>query len=131
MKSAIVLITLATDNAWIRRLADIVQPIGELKVTQLSHVSADKLRGYKLVIVDAGAVKTMSVLVKRLNTTQPPCRVIVMTASPNWRGARAAFEAGALDYLPKNLSPEGTLSAIQAALKKAPLRAAISGRNHE
>lgn len=131
MKSAIVLITLATNHTWVRHLAGTLRPIGKLDVIKLSHVSADKLTGCKLVLLDVSAVKTMSALVKQLTTTEPPCRVIVMTASPNWRGARAAFEAGALDYLSKGLSADAILTAIQAALKKPPLRAAVSGGNHE
>lgn len=38
MKNAIVLVTLTTDHAWVSRLADILRPIAELEVLELSHV---------------------------------------------------------------------------------------------
>jgi DNA-binding NtrC family response regulator len=61
--------------------------------------------GRDLVIVDATYVKQAEQLVTRICDNAPHARVVVITASPTWQRARSAFEAGAMDYLSKNMPP--------------------------
>lgn len=60
---------------------------------------ADTLDG--IIIVDATHIAEVETLVARLRAQRPVRKIVVMTASPTWQRARAAFEAGAIDYLPK------------------------------
>jgi DNA-binding NarL/FixJ family response regulator len=56
-----------------------------------------------MVIVDATYVRQTEQLVARICDRAPNARVVVIAASPTWQRARAAFEAGAMDYLSKNM----------------------------
>lgn len=130
METIIVLITAASSDGWARELAGILQPIGRLKVVKVADFSVYKLTtACKLVIIDATVVRTTNDLLEQLTTTEPPYRVIVMTASPDWRRARTAFEAGAMDYVSKNLPPNDVFNSIQAVLNKPPLRRVPLGAN--
>lgn len=67
------------------------------------HVELDNESGDALVIVDATVVEQVENEVMRLRTECPARRIVVLTASPTWQRARAAFAAGAMDYLPNTL----------------------------
>ena len=56
--------------------------------------------------------------VARLRAEHPSHRVVVLTTEPSWRSARAAFAAGANDYLPKNLSATALPSANAGMISK-------------
>jgi DNA-binding NarL/FixJ family response regulator len=65
-----------------------------------------------LVIIDASETEAIEARIANLRAERPSCRIVVITASPTWQGARAAFEAGATDYLPKSLGEEGLRRAL-------------------
>jgi DNA-binding NtrC family response regulator len=128
MKSILILITDKIMDAWATELANIVKPIGVLRVVRSREFSLDTVPpGCELIIIDA-AVKAANGLLSQFNTPHPRYRVIVMTASPKWESARAAFEAGAMDYISKNLPPAEVLRSIQAVLKKPVLPPVRSDR---
>lgn len=122
MKNAFVLITAEPQNAWAKEFAATLQPLGKLKIIAQRDFSAEKIDKAHTVsplfIIDAIVGKEMTGLIKKVRQSTSQGRVIVMTASPNWHLARAAFEAGALDYLSKNLHPEEVLNSIRAVLSK-------------
>jgi DNA-binding NtrC family response regulator len=119
MKRAFVLITDDEEDAWAQELVGILRPLGELKIVQQGDFSAQGLSSMcELVIIDATSVRHISDLVAELRQCNPQRRVVVMTASPRWQSAREAFEAGAQDYLSKNVSSDKVLSNIRAVLEK-------------
>lgn len=73
-----------------------------------------------LVIVDTDRIKRVAAVVARLRSRCPERRIVVLATEPDWRGARAALMAGALDYLPKSLG-EKALQRIYAELRCKPL----------
>jgi DNA-binding NtrC family response regulator len=61
-----------------------------------------KERHHAAVILDAGAVPDVEELVSRICEVGLDTKVVVMTATPHWRVARAVFRAGAADYVRKS-----------------------------
>ena len=119
VKKTFVLITRTINDAWAQELSCILQPLGRLKLVPYEDFQLKKLSpSCELVIIDSSAVKSVVMLIADLLQSDPQCRVIAMTASPTWQRARAAFEAGALDYLSKNLRPEELLECVRAVLEK-------------
>jgi DNA-binding response OmpR family regulator len=119
MKTRFVLITADTDDIWAQELASILQPLGKLKIVPQQNFSTDKLSpSCQLVIIDATAVTQVNTLISEVRQSDPERRVIVMTASPSWRRARASFDAGAQDYLSKNIRSDEVLSNIKAVLER-------------
>lgn len=95
--------------------------LGELHILPqdeaLQQISRSK---YDMVIVDAAALDDKAVLVSQIRTQQPHMRIIVLTASPTWRRARQALQAGAMDYLIKTLSEKEYLDKFKDVLAGKP-----------
>ena len=109
----------ADDSYWKAWLIETLTPLGILRVapadTGVPNADAEP---DGLIIIDATAVEDVEELVSRLRTERPERRIVVVTASPDWVHARAAFEAGAADYLPKTLSPKQLLETFQRLLQR-------------
>lgn len=109
------------DSHWSAFLAEVIAPLGNLSVAFAQEWIVEKEEEPDgLIIVDATNVEQFEKLVLTLCAEKPQRRVVVMTASPTWQRARAAFEAGAIDYLPKTL-PTDELQSIFKQLLQEPL----------
>src|SRR5438105_2835728 len=77
------------------KIRQIVAHLGELTMSVQSahHFGA----GYKIIFVDATTVCNLAEILARIHADAPESRIVVMSASPTWREARTAFEAGAAD----------------------------------
>ena len=107
------------DNYWKNFLAEVLQPLGTLSVACASQgVPTDGEEPNGLIIIDATMIEEAEKLISRLRAERPERRIVVLTASPTWEHARAAFEAGAADYLPKTLTRGELLEAFQQVLRK-------------
>lgn len=108
-----------TDNYWRKFLEEALAPLGELHAVNMSQfISRVTEIGYDLVIVDATSVPDVEFHVSQLRAKQKDCRIVVMTASPTWQRARAAFEAGAIDYIPRTLDKADLLDIFRQTLQK-------------
>lgn len=99
-------------------LTEVLKPLGSLEAAPASQGSIspdDEPDG--LIFIDATAVERAERLVAQLRLERPERRIVVLTASPTWKRARAAFEAGAMDYLPKTLPIEELRQAFRQALQ--------------
>ena len=106
------------DNFFKDFLAAVLAPFGTLRVARATEAfPAGSLEPDGLILIDATVVEEAERLVARLRHERPARRIVVLTASPTWQRARAAFEAGALDYLPKALPVEELREAFQQALQ--------------
>jgi len=113
------LITDPHDSSWQYWLEQALMPLGQLRVVQADYaVSQIAEEEYNIVIVDATAIEEVELLASRLRATRPDCRIVVMTASPTWQRARAAFEAGAIDYIPKSFNKDKLLDTFKQILQK-------------
>lgn len=98
-------------------LTNVLKPIGSLIVASAEEgVPSGIEEPDGLIIIDATAVERADRLVARLRLERPERRIVVVTASPTWQRARAVFEAGAMDYLPKTLNAYELREAFQQAL---------------
>lgn len=116
-----VLIGCPHDSHWHVALQNAILPLGRLKVITKEDALAGKVNGsYEIIAVDATSVADVEQVVSSLRTERPERRIVVMTARPNWEQARAAFEAGAIDYLPKNSTAEELLKTFKEIRRKQP-----------
>jgi DNA-binding NtrC family response regulator len=117
------LINGSRDHYWHAILEAAIAPLGVLQIG-MEQDTAQLVRpgSFDLLIVDAAAVENIPVLLGRLRARQPDARIIVATASPTWRRAREAFQAGASDYIRKSVDLEEIRTAIQNALEITLLR---------
>lgn len=100
-------------------LTKVVKPLGSLGVVNSEGgLPPDIEEPDGLILIDATVVERAEKLVAHLRLERPERRIVVLTASPTWQRARAVFEAGAMDYLPKTLSTEDLREAFQQALQK-------------
>src|SRR5215210_7487190 len=90
-------------DRWHRVLETALNPFGMLEsVREDTAVTRAIEKTFDIIIVDATVVKRVELLVSRIHVQQPQTRVVVVTASPHWKLARAAFLAGAVDYVFKS-----------------------------
>jgi DNA-binding NtrC family response regulator len=108
----------AADKSWRDWLAATLAPLGTLKATEVEEAMKQVREHNGIVIVDATFVDNVDAVVSGLRTERPDSRIVVMTASPTWQMARSAFEAGAIDYLPKTMGEEEILNTFERILNK-------------
>lgn len=115
------LINGSTDHHWHKLVTQIIAPHATLHIGSEATLEDWLAQAdYALMIVDATVVRDVPALIRRLRQLQPSARVIVASAAPSWAHARAAFLAGAFDYVLKSLNRDDIESAIVAALAAAP-----------
>lgn len=93
------------DNHWKGILEEALLPLGTLEVVQAEDaITYVDNANFTVVILDATVIEEVESLVSNLRAKHPEFRIVVATASPTWQRARAAFEAGAMDYIPRSFS---------------------------
>ena len=115
------LISEKEDSSWLSVVAAALAPFGRLQIAP-SKQALDLIQqqAQRMVILDAADVEDPSTLIAHIRTIRPGSCVVVATASPTWRRARDAFQAGATDYIRKSLSTEELRQAFVEALNKTP-----------
>jgi DNA-binding response OmpR family regulator len=109
------------DCAWHQALSEAVASLGELHFTAYEEALPTMMNSdYDLVIVDSLAVENVPQFVATIRTRWRETRVVVVTASPTWRRARAAFDAGASDYIRKTYDCKELFAVLEAALRAQP-----------
>lgn len=113
------LINGSKDIYWSEALGKTLNSLGDLQVgTESDALNFVDLSTYDLIFIDSAAVRDVPSLVACLRSGYPKARLLVVTASPTWRRAREAFEAGAVDYIRKPFDREDVIGAVQRALQK-------------
>lgn len=116
-----VLLGTTTDNYWQKALREALTPLGQLDVMTPEQAASGGLDDeYDLVAVDATHVDDVEQFISRLRAEHPGRRIVVLSAAPTWQRARAAFEAGAMDYLPKDLDKRDLLKTFRELGQKQP-----------
>jgi DNA-binding NtrC family response regulator len=80
----------------------------------------DTLCHYDVIFVDAGHVADVGQFIACLRQRCEQQRIIVATASPTWKRAREAMQAGASDYIRKSSDATELHDIIQQALQNLP-----------
>lgn len=117
MQGHFLLINGSREPYWLQVLQDALTSLGVLHIgasaDAIQHLLKDE---YDSIIVDATAVDDAPALVTSIRARRPSARVVVVTASPTWRRAREAFQAGAVDYIPKSMNSEDLRSVFASFL---------------
>lgn len=74
---------------------------------------------YHVVIVDAGAVTDAAAVVSRIREQSPRARVVVITAAPHWKVAKAVYQAGAVEYTSKFEASSQMVRTLKALVEQA------------
>ena len=119
MQPTFLLINGTRERYWHQVLEDALAPLGTLQIGEEEKaVELVLQQDYDIVIVDATVVRDVPLRVSRIRAQRPDARIVVATTSPTWTRARAAFRAGATDYIRKSLNKDELLSAFRVALAK-------------
>lgn len=120
-----------SDPSDLQVLQDALQSLGHLAISSECDLES-KLGSefYDTAVVDAGAVAKPEDVIRRILSVQPHVRVVVITASPHWKIARAVFRAGATDYLRKSQNVQ-EVRATFARMLEQPIQAARDDREVE
>jgi DNA-binding NtrC family response regulator len=123
------LLLVSTDYPWQRFFDEALAPLLTVETISNRRRGLACLRqrsrsgdGYAIVVVDAGTTADVPAFVQDVLAIAPHSRVVVVTAAPDWRAARASLTAGASDYLSKSLDRQQTLAAFRKILHKKPRR---------
>lgn len=105
---------------WGTFLEEALSPIGQLFMVDENAALTMSAEPGDVWLVDATieAEHEVAGKVLHLRSQQPDRRIVVMTAAPTWERARAAFAAGAIDYVPQTLDQVELLSAMIAITRK-------------
>jgi len=96
------LVSCSADEHGNRVLVDALAVLGSLQVTSEGEVvSCLREHTYDVVVVDAGAVTRAPDVVSLIRQVDARAQVVVVTAAPHWKIARAVFQAGAIEYMSK------------------------------
>jgi DNA-binding NtrC family response regulator len=119
VKANFLLINSLREPYWLQTLKKALSSLGTLHTRTENDITNLVLEGdYNIIIVDATATTDTPLLISRILAQQPEAKVIVVTASPTWRRAKAAFRAGAVDYIPKSMTLTELRSIFEALLAK-------------
>jgi DNA-binding NarL/FixJ family response regulator len=98
-------------------LLNALTALGELEILPESESTKEiAYSTFDLIIIDAAVLDSEMTLISRILAQHPHARVVVLTASPTWRRAREALQAGAMDYLSKTLSEKEYLDKFKHIL---------------
>lgn len=123
-KWTFVLVSEEEETLWPQVLRRALSPLGELRIlSEDKAVQVVTTSPTPLVILDAAVVRDVAGLTSRLKRERPDLHVVIATASPTWRRARQALQAGASDYIRKSLDEEELRAQIEAVLHLPPQRA--------
>jgi len=74
--------------------------------------------GYDIVVLDFTAGEEELGVLKSIMQKHPHEQVIVVSATPSWQEARAAYRLGAIDYLNKSFDKAKLIEVVETVLKK-------------
>lgn len=95
--------------AFVEVLANVLASYGKLEVISWSELNALDLNGFSLVFLDALILAdpqgndSLGQIVTYICQRWPQVKLVVVTASPTWRRAVEALQAGAVDYIRQSM----------------------------
>jgi CheY-like chemotaxis protein len=115
-------------DPWQQLLQEVSGSLGTLQTSDEAAALASVTHyDYDLIVIDAVRVADPYALVSQIRRERPQARAVVVTASPTWKRARRAFQAGATDYVQKSMNKETILAMLKETLTKSPPPLGITG----
>ncbi len=110
------------NQAYGKTLQYVLAPYGNLDLYPWETIKDLDLNTYTLVFLDASILadlnkpKTLEDFISQLSSRWPDTKIIILTTSPTWRRARAALQAGAVDYIRLTLDENLLSKDMEAAI---------------
>lgn len=123
------ILLISSDDQWQHAIQEALTPLGTVSIVSsvedaMRHIQWGLSQGKasELIILDLWDVPNTGEAVIAIRQQQHDARVVVATAAPDWKEAREAFNAGALDYVVKSLDRVELLSTFSKEIRRAPPR---------
>lgn len=107
------------DGLWYQLLVKALESAAEIQ-----HIKPEDLPSepfsieYNLMVVNEMDLpeREISSTIRLLKAYQPRAHIVIVSPAPTWQAARAAFRAGASDYLPQPYDPQQVKAALEPFL---------------
>jgi predicted nucleotide-binding protein/DNA-binding response OmpR family regulator len=117
MTKIFLLVTNKPQSMWVKTVALAVETLGGLQTAGEKEVWQDiGCAPYDMVIIDATAMKEVTLLVTQIHKIRPQVPIVVAAHSRTWRRAHEVIKAGATDYILKTLSNEALRAVLISLL---------------
>lgn len=115
------LIGTATDDPWRPVIEEALTSLGSLQIVrEVDALRFTRQQSYDVIMIDATKVEDVFLLTSVIRLQRPEAKIVIVTASPDWKLARKAFRVGATDYIRKSMNKEEILSILRATISKIP-----------
>jgi len=121
VQTTFLLISIQKETPWVDNIVNSLAGLGKVKIlTPRQAMQSISKSKFDAIIIDAGSTDDERLFISRARIKQPQACIVVITASPTWRRAREALQAGAMDYISKAMSERELPSAFKNILAKSP-----------
>jgi DNA-binding response OmpR family regulator len=118
MQARFLLLGGTTPTEWVNWLRQRLSAFGDSDYLPAQDLVRDEVGAYDIIFIDATEVGLLQGRLAELRGWFPSTSIVVLTASPTWKRARAAFEAGATDYLSKSMPEEHFYDVVETLLAR-------------
>jgi DNA-binding NtrC family response regulator len=118
MRTYFVLIGEGLLGPFTSRIREALMPPRHVLVVSGSETTLIPRADQVVILVDASAVNDIENLVATIRARNPLWPIVVISSCPTWEKARAAFGAGAADYLSGSASTEEISTAFNRLLNQ-------------
>jgi predicted nucleotide-binding protein/DNA-binding response OmpR family regulator len=119
VKARFLLITDLSKESWLNVIQEALTPLGDVEVEGENRaVSLIQKGRYRAIIIDATHTKDASRLLVRIRKEYRNIKVVVATASPDWREARQVFRLGAIDYIYRSMTVDDLRSRFRLIVQE-------------
>ena len=93
--------------SWVCLLKKTLRVLGSIEILAEQDTTGRIARAsHDVIMVDAGAIQDVPACVTNIRGQKPGAKIIVVAAVLDWQMSRAVFQAGALNYVSKSISPD-------------------------
>jgi DNA-binding NarL/FixJ family response regulator len=126
------LISESSRDLWLGALRSGLSELdSELALIARSEIARTHQGDYDLVIVDAAVTNDLRSLISAIRARDPAVRIVVFSSVDDWRRAREAMLAGAVDYTLKSLDQSQIVGTLKRDLLQSvppvPATSEVSG----
>ena len=120
-KNHFLLIGISLGDPWRQVMEEALASLGTLQIVrEVDALRLARQQDYDLIVIDATNVEDIFLLALSIRLQRPNAKIVIATASPDWKLAREAFRTGATDYIQKSMNKEEILSTLRTAMDKIP-----------
>jgi DNA-binding NarL/FixJ family response regulator len=115
-----ILVDVRPPASWLEILRQWACSLGiDLDVTGATGIESVRWSNYDLVVIGSSMASRSTKIITLVRHRNRSARIVVFSTCPDWRDAREALLAGAVDYAPIPEDPRSLSTTLEAALNKA------------